>query len=262
MSNKEYLEFAKKLALEAGEKMRYFRKKGLFTQNKSDGTVVSEADYAINSLVIAKVSQKFPNHGVLGEEESVNENAEYIWICDPIDGTAAYLLNLPTSTFMICLNIKGQPQVSVVHNPWTGDLYYAAKGEGAWLGEDKLSVSKRDKAEMNFISGVGATTSNRLFIDSPTGIEELKKRGWHTVNFHGIGQKGTMIASGSIDGALYNHTGPHDIAPLDLLITEAGGKVTDFSGKEIDYTKPFRGAILSNGKIHNDLIEIVRKIKS
>ena len=116
MSYEKELDFAKALALEAGEIMRkYFRSDRLGTVQKDDLTPLTVADTAINDLVIERVQHEFPEHGVLGEEASYEPNRQWIWVVDPIDGTSPYSCGIPISTFSLALVNKkdGQPYVSV-----------------------------------------------------------------------------------------------------------------------------------------------------
>jgi myo-inositol-1(or 4)-monophosphatase len=255
---RQYLKFAQALAHEAGTMMKAQYHQVKQVAQKADSTPVSEVDTAINQLVIDRVAAAFPTHGVLGEEASLHPERELLWVCDPIDGTIAYLTHVPTSTFMLAFVRDGQPQMSVVYNPWTDELFWAIRGEGAWANERRLHVSAQRPQPV--IGGTGTTTS-KAFVDSPKGLTWLRAHQWRTANVAGIGQKGAMVADGGIDGVFYAHNGAHDVAATSLLVTEAGGMVTDLQGQPQRYDRPVNGCILSNGHIHADMVQLAAHLQ-
>ena len=118
----EYLEFAQKIALEAGNIMKkYFSKKDI-SSYKGDKTIVTLADKEINALLIKRVKEKFPEHSVDGEEEQFGRS-KYVWVCDPIDGTAMYARDIPVAVFSLALVIDGVSTVGVIYDPFTENLY-------------------------------------------------------------------------------------------------------------------------------------------
>ena len=118
----EQLDFAKSLANEAGEVMLQHFQVGVANETKAleGDTPVTVADKAINSMVIEAIKRQYPDHSVIGEEESNRrDNAEYTWVCDPIDGTIPYVMGVPTNVFSIAMVDKdGQPVVAVVFDPY------------------------------------------------------------------------------------------------------------------------------------------------
>lgn len=139
--NQEYLEFAKKLAYEAGDIMReYFQTTDMVW--KSDNTPVTQADTEINSRVIERIAAAYPEHSVIGEEESaVREGARYTWACDPVDGTMPYSHGLPISTFSLALCEDGKPVVGVVYDPFMDRLFWASVGGGAFCNDEAIHVN-------------------------------------------------------------------------------------------------------------------------
>lgn len=254
------LKFAKTLAHEAGDIMRAnYRNAGEITI-KSDQTPVSEVDHKINRLVIERVSAAFPKDGVLGEEASMYTNRQRLWVCDPIDGTIAFLRHSPTSTFMLALVVDGQPQLGVILNPWTQELFWAAQGQGAWCNEQRIHVSNRGKKPSDRVAIAGASSSmSASKLEQPESLAMLRERGWRTFNLSGIGQKGIMVADGGLDGVVFGLPNAYDVAAIYPIVTEAGGKVTDLAGRPQRYDGSTGGAIITNGVIHDELLHIVRK---
>ena len=129
---KEYLDFAIEIAHYAGDKIKSSFLKDKDLDYKSDRTVVTDVDKDINHYLIEKVKEKYPNHAVNGEEESFNNSSNYVWVCDPIDGTGMFTAGMPVSVFSLALVIDGIPYVGVVYDPYLDMMYTAIKGEGAF----------------------------------------------------------------------------------------------------------------------------------
>lgn len=251
------LEFAKKVAIEAGEVMKKYYRGDQHVEEKADHTPVTIADKEVNQLVIDRVRAEFPDHGLLGEESSWHSGHKKLWVCDPIDGTPAFIYHIPTSMFSLALVIDGVPQVAITFNAWTGDLYSAIKGEGALRNGKPLKVSSRGWGKGARI----AVSSDSSLVDGVIPRSVLAKLGIKMVVGYGTVFKGCLVAEGSVDGRIFRYKGAHDIAAIKLIIEEAGGKVTDLDGNEQRYDGPINGAILSNGLIHNELLDLVKANK-
>lgn len=137
------LEFATQLAHQAGNIMLKYFQIGVPKEDKKDGSPVTIADRLVNELVIEQVQKVYPRDGVLAEEASDMKNdAEYLWVCDPIDGTIAYMFGVPVSKFSLALVKDGKPVVGVIYDPYMKRLYHAVKGEGAFLNKSPIRVNK------------------------------------------------------------------------------------------------------------------------
>ena len=136
----EYLNFAKDIAKHAGEVMLKYFKQNNGASYKGDKTIVTLADTEINSYLIKRVKEKYPSHSVDGEEEQFGKS-DYVWVCDPVDGTAMYARNIPVAVFSLALVVNGVPIIGVVLDPFTNNLYTAVKGRGAYKNEEKLEVN-------------------------------------------------------------------------------------------------------------------------
>ena len=137
---KEYLEFAKEIAKEARSIIKKYFNEDNNSNYKGDKTIVTKADIEINDLLIEKVKEKYPEHSVDGEENQFGKS-KYVWVCDPIDGTAMYARHIPTAVFSLALVVDGVSTVGVVYDVFTDSLYTAIKGEGAYCNSKKISVS-------------------------------------------------------------------------------------------------------------------------
>lgn len=253
----EYLYFAKDIAKYAGKIMlKYFKQKN-GQKYKGDKTIVTLADTEINSYLINKVKEKYPNHAVDGEEEQFGES-NYKWICDPVDGTAMYARHIPVAVFSLALVIDGEPIVGVVYDPFTDSMYSAIKGEGAYKNDEKIEVSDISLDDMKSVSNFDIWPAVEYNIIEP--IKELMKKTY----FVGVGSviRACMcVANGEFNVAIFPGTKHKncDIAAAKVIVEEAGGKVTNLFGKEQRYDKDIKGAIISNGKVHDEVIEIIKK---
>ena len=110
-------------------------------QRKKDGTLVTEVDLAINSMVIEQVTQHWPEHGVLGEEESFQLGTDWLWVCDPLDGTFPFRVGIQAANFSLALCYRGAPQVAVIADPFANQRWFARTGRGCQYNGVPASVS-------------------------------------------------------------------------------------------------------------------------
>ncbi len=249
------LTLEKELALKAGEIMLQYFDTNQHEVTKGDGTPVTIADTMINAMVIKEIKRQFPQDIIIGEEESTGVYGEgRRWICDPIDGTAAFMMGLPSAMFSICCVIDGVPMAAVVYEPLRKQLYTAVRGKGSYCNDKKLQVSTHgfDKA----LIALAPDYIRTQFVNEPF-MQRLLAHNKELAIFPGAVFRSCMVAQGRIAGFPHPKVKPYDIAAVHLIVEEAGGKVTDVHGEALDYTKDFRGAIISNGIIHNNLIALL-----
>ena len=254
---KEYLDFAKNIAIYAGNIMKQYYNN--FTVSyKEDNTVVTIVDKKINSYLIEQVKKKYKNHSVNGEEESFNNNSEYIWVCDPLDGTGMYVDHIPVFVFSLALVHNGKPIVGVVYDVNEDKMYYAIKGEGAYCNDIRISVNNKKLGELDYRTNIEIFENN--IIDEVALINELKN--YSKISSIGSVARSSMaIASGYFSCDIFpgtNH-GNCDIAASYLIVTEAGGKVTDLYGNEQRYDSDIKGAIITNGISYDEIFKIIKK---
>jgi myo-inositol-1(or 4)-monophosphatase len=136
-------QFALNLAAQAGKLMLDNFRMGMSKVTKNDLTPVTEVDLAINSLLVSEVQANFPGYGIFAEEESIATDHEYVWVCDPIDGTIAYSHGIAIASFSLALVQNGEPVLGLVLNPFQNNLYFAEKGKGAYLNDKPIKVTDR-----------------------------------------------------------------------------------------------------------------------
>ena len=253
----KYLEFAKEIAKEAGKIMtKYFNMEGI-SNYKGDKTIVTLADKEINSYLIQRVKEEFPNHSVDGEEETFGES-EYVWVCDPVDGTAMYARHIPVAVFSLALVVNGLPIVGVVYDVFTDSLYTAIKGKGAYKNNEKISVSDIELSDMRSVSNFD------MWPESEYDIWDVLKELGKETYFVGVGsviRACLCVATGEFTCAIFPGTKHKncDIAAVKVIVEEAGGKVTDFEGNEQRYDKDINGAIISNKVVYDKVLDAINK---
>jgi fructose-1,6-bisphosphatase/inositol monophosphatase family enzyme len=253
------LAFAKKLATQCGAIMRDLFTAGLAREWKEDGTPLTVADTRINALVIESVRQAFPEHGVLGEEESSNIGAQMLWVCDPVDGTMPFSHGLPISTFSLALVEDGVPRLGVVYDPFMDRLFWAAQGRGAFLNGKRLQVSGQATLQNALIDTEGFPSVSPVLPLTKAFEGVLHAQGAKTVSLWSAILPTALIAAGQFTAALFNVNKPEDPAAVKVIVEEAGGKVTDLFGNEQRYDGKTKGYIASNGHVHGQLVDLIRQ---
>jgi histidinol-phosphatase len=237
----------------AGEiAMKYYRG-GFAVTIKADQTPVTQADQEAEKAIRAILSRATPGFGFLGEEFGQEGSTSHRWIIDPIDGTKNFVRHIPIWAVLIALEEEGQVTTGVVHNPVTGELFWARKGDGAWGNGERLHVSPCAAmgeamllhSSLNLLKRVGYWDGFVRLVDATS-----RQRGFG--DYYGY----CLVAAGK--GEIYAEADlkPWDAAPMKILIEEAGGRLTDFEGKPDIYT----GSVLAtNGLLHDEALRLLRR---
>ncbi|PIQ62709.1 MAG: inositol phosphatase [Bacteroidetes bacterium CG12_big_fil_rev_8_21_14_0_65_60_17] len=232
------IEFALELARRAeADILPRFRNTDVFT--KADGTVVTEADRAAERLMRALIAEEFPDDAILGEEYGAQAGTSgRRWILDPIDGTAAFTLGLPTFGTLIALEEEGEARLGVIHLPALGETVYAARGMGCWhrndqgqaheIRVDASAAALRDAYVSS--TGVYRTHIQPLKADDPMDLGAVIRR---AARFRFVGDcvQHALVARGVIHAAIDTEMHPWDNAAIIPCVLEAGGAVASTRGK-------------------------------
>lgn len=255
---KEFIKFAKDFAKKAGAIMKENFSLGMAKEWKKDNTPVTETDIRINSSLIKEVKEKFPSHGIKGEEESdLDESNEYIWVCDPVDGTIPFSHGIPVSTFSLALTKNGESILGVVYDPFQDRLFSALKGEGAFMNGELIHVSRAAQFRGGLI-GYDTFAEAEYNIDKV--IDHLRhKERVKLISLASIIYASMLVAAGELLATIFAHNTAHDAAAVKIIVEEAGGKVTDLFGNDQRYDKPIRGFIASNGLLHDQLVKLTKE---
>lgn len=254
---KEYLEFAKEIARESEKIMKKYFSRTDISSYKGDKTIVTLADKEINSYLIKRVKETYPNHSVDGEEEQFGDS-KYVWVCDPVDGTAMYARHIPVAVFSLALAIDGVPVVGVINDPFTENLYTAIKGKGAYQNGKKISVNHYTLDDMRSVCNFDWWPEAEYDV---SGVLTELGRKTYFVALGSVIRACICVATGEFDLAIFPGTKHKncDIAAAKVIVEEAGGKVTDFFGDEQRYDESINGAIISNGEVHEEVLETIKK---
>lgn len=264
MSDEElnkYLEFAQSLAVDAGEVMRkYFRSDSLQTSWKEGTSPVTIADTEINRMVIDRIKETYPPHGVFGEEESFENDRETIWVVDPVDGTAPFELGIPAATFCLALVHEGKVQVSVVYDPFQDQLFSAVRGRGTRVNGNPAQIPQSSDITHKYIFRPSVTSNNSE--DFSFVEKEVRKQGAKIMAFSSFSYLASLILEGKMVAAFMSYGSPWDAAAISLIIQEAGGKATDLSGQERVYNDWADGILVSNGALHDKMVGLIKDARS
>jgi len=205
----------------------------LTIKSKNYNDFVSEVDVAAERAIIDTLKDAYPSHGFLGEESGSSENqSDFIWIIDPLDGTTNFLHNFPQYCVSIALQHKGEITQAVIYEPNRNDLYTATKGRGAFLNDKRIRVSKCDKLQQSLI-GTGFPFRDFKHLD--TYLSMFKSMLQKTSGIRRPGSAAldlAYVANGSLDAFWEIGLSPWDIAAGALLVQEAGGIISNLNGKD------------------------------
>ncbi len=257
MNYEAELSFAKDLAMQARKiALKYYKTKLQYI-TKGDNSPVTIADEAINQIVIDTVKQQFPDHGVLGEEQSWQRDRQLLWVCDPIDGTVAFSMGEPIFMFSLALVDNGKPVVAVTLDLANGDIFWATTGGGAYMNGEHIHVSTRALKD----GWLAFPTNLKVLIDAQEMYTNLSAQAYQTNIIHGAVFKGMLIAQGLCDASVWPRlVHPWDAAAVKLIVEEAGGRLTDFSNHEHRFDIDLAGGmIITNGFMHSEVLEVINR---
>ncbi len=227
-----------------------------FKTNESN--LVTDIDKASEKLITEFIKKKYPDHGILAEEGGGrDEDAEYRWVIDPLDGTTNFAHGLPIFAVSIGLQKNGETFAGVVYDVMRDIVYSAVKGKGAFANGSPIKVSTNEKlAHSVLVTGfpynITENPDNALgkFTALTTASRGVRRLGSAAIDF-------CYVAQGVFDAFWEVHLHPWDVCAGVLIVEEAGGKVTDFEGRDIDiFSKRF---LSSNSLVHNQMMEILGK---
>lgn len=227
----------------------------LTVTKKSHADFVSEVDRAAEQTIIQTLLEAYPDHAIVAEESGAQGQSEYVWIIDPLDGTTNFLHGVPQYAVSIALQHKGVLTQAVVYDPTKNDLFTTTRGRGAFLNDKRIRVSKRVHLADSLI-GTGFPYTRFEHMDAYLAIFKdvmqktagLRRPGAASLDL-------AWTAAGRYDGFFETGLKPWDIAAGCLLITEAGGMVSDLNGSD-GFLKS--GHICAgNPHIHEHLIKLI-----
>ncbi|MCH7942334.1 MAG: histidinol-phosphatase [Proteobacteria bacterium] len=226
----EFIALANRLADAAGDVSRGFFRREIAVEYKAAKSPVTEADHAVETRLREMISEAYPDHGMIGEEQAaVNADAEFVWVIDPIDGTRLFISGVPLFTCLIALVQGGRPVLGVIDQPVIGDRWVGARGQATRF--NGRGVHSRACASLE---DAVLCTSNPAYFEGPdiAAFERLRDAaGW--THYGGDSYAVGLIANGAMDMAVESELGVYDFCAWGPVIEGAGGVVSDWRGAPI-----------------------------
>jgi myo-inositol-1(or 4)-monophosphatase len=233
----------------------------LFEISNKEGknNLVTEYDFKSEKAIKENISKNFPDHEILAEESGLNESkSDYRWIIDPLDGTVNFAHNIPIFSVSIALEYKKEIVCGVIYHPLLDELFYASKGEGAFLNGNPMKVSTN--ADIN--NAILVTGFPYNIDENPLNALEtftsLVKRGLPVRRLGSAALDLAYTAAGRFDSFWEAELKPWDVAAGYIIVEEAGGKVTDYQG--YPYSVYGNTILASNGPIHDSMSEAITEV--
>ena len=257
----EYLDFAVELARAAGDVLKHYMRSEKHVELKGQANLVTAADKEAEALIISSIRKRYPDHSILAEESGEvgpSEEGAGKWIIDPLDGTTNFAHQYPFFSVSIGYEEAGQVLCGAVYDPWRDEMFSGARGAGSFMNGERLRVSD---AEL--------LPSALIMTGFPYGFREkirtvMAQFEAFLVESQAVRRGGSAAldmcytALGRVDGFWEMDLLPWDTAAGLVIVEEAGGRVTDFSGQPFSIYG--RQLLVSNGRIHSEMVEVLRRV--
>jgi len=233
---------------------QYYGSQFQISNKEGVNNLVTEADHAAEKAIMEIIRNNYPDHYILSEESGdMPTPSSYKWIIDPLDGTVNFAHGLPLCCVSIGLEQDGEMLMGAVFNPFFNEFYFAQKGYGATLNNELIHVSKETQvSKACLVTGFPYT-----YLDEPNGpldvFSRLIRNGVPVRRLGSAAMDLCWVAAGRFDGFYEHKLYAWDSAAGYLIVQEAGGKVTDFSGAPYSPYQPH--IVATNGKIHAELLQ-------
>ncbi len=249
-----YLDVAVEIASEAGNLLAELSRQPREISYKRKSDIVTDADRRSEAMIIAKIRRHFPDHAIVAEEGGGKQTgSDYCWYVDPLDGTTNFAHGFPVYCVTLALAYRDEVIAGVVYDPTRDELFAAERGAGAWLNNERIRVSQTDDLAESLL-GTGFPP---FAFNHDLNLQFFFKL---THLSHGIRRAGAAaldlcsVAAGRFEGFWELKLNPWDKAAGSLLVTEAGGRVTDLAGGPFSLHRD--EIFASNGLIHESMIEV------
>jgi myo-inositol-1(or 4)-monophosphatase len=245
-----------RIAGEVGRLLQRRFRTGVAVKVKGPSDIVTEVDVEAQALVVRRLRRRFPDHGILAEEGlDTTAGTRWRWILDPLDGTKNFAHGLPSFCVSIAAERDGQVELGIVNDPVNGELFVGVRDHGAWCNGRPIRVSRVRELAAAFL-GTGMPHRIRRF-SGPIGRTFSRL----AVASLGVRDRGAgaidlcYVACGRFDGYWEIDQSPWDIAAGGLIVTEAGGRMSNFRGGPFDI---YGGeTVASNGAIHEAILRVL-----
>lgn len=229
-----YIEIMRPVIQKAGDLVMSHFRKNMTVSYKKDLSIVTDVDLAAQQILIDGLTQALPGSGYLAEEGKISHIQEFVWVIDPIDGTKNFVKGLPYFCINVALMQGSEVIAAVTYQPVTGEWFYAQKGLGAFLNEQRLKMSDQWRQAGALVVVADAMVRNDNFLNQVKGSLKIVE---HGVRFRVNGAAALDLAytaSAMFDVVLFQNLAWWDMAAGVLLIQEAGGWVSQHDGSILD----------------------------
>jgi len=250
----EFLQTALLAAQAAADISRSYYAGNFTVTTKDDLTPVTQADVECEQKIREIILDRFPEHGFYGEETGrTRDDAEYLWLVDPIDGTKGFVRQYPFFSTQIALMHNGQIVLGVSSGTMMGELAWAEVGQGAWLNGERLAVSDCVDPDRAAVS-----TGNLKSLAVSDGWSKLGEIVARADRIRGYGDffHYHLLAAGKIEAVIESDVNILDIAALSVIVTEAGGVFTDLNGGAIGLET--RSVLAANTALHDQYMALLK----
>jgi histidinol-phosphatase len=248
------LQVALEAARAAAEISRHYYAGNFTVTTKVDLTPVTQADVECEQAIRKIILERFPEHGFYGEETGrTNEDAEHLWLVDPIDGTKGFVRQYPFFSTQIALMHQGNIVLGVSSGTMMDELAWAEKGKGAWLNGNRLAISTISDPDRAAVS-----TGNLKSLALSSGWGNLGEIVSRSDRIRGYGDfyHYHLLAAGKIEAVIESDVNILDIAALSIIVTEAGGIFTDLNGDAVGLET--RSVLAANPALHAEFLGFLR----
>lgn len=233
-----------------------FKALDLHVMSKPDLTPVTDADKAVEESIRRTLSRARSRDAVTGEEEGTTGHSQRRWIVDPIDGTKNFVRGVPVWATLIALAVEDEVVLSVVSAPLLGRRWWASVGQGAWTGKSLMKATRCEVSDVRRLEDASLSYAS-LSGWEDRGLGEdflaLMRRCWRT-RAYGDFWSYMLVAEGAVDLAAEPELEVYDMAALDIIVREAGGRFTSLDGAD----GPWGGnALASNGHLHEAALSFI-----
>ena len=259
MTKTKMLNVAIKTAKGAGAiLMEHFGNISSYEHKSTPIDLLTIADTKSEAFIVNEIKTTFPDHHIIAEESAaVENNSDYRWVIDPLDGTTNFVHSLPIFAVSIGLQYKGKTIVGVVYNPSANKCFFAEKNGGAFLNGEAIHITSTNTLSNSLL----VTGFPYIHDDSwSKGFDLFKELYGKTQGVRRLGAAALdfcFVAMGRFEGFWEFGLSPWDICAGGLIVKEAGGKVSDWDGSSM----PFSGnrILATNGHIHGEMMDVLRK---
>ena len=222
---------------------------------KNAREIVTEFDLLSEQIILSAIKKNFPDHGILSEEQGANDKtSDWLWAIDPLDGTTNFAMHNPLWCISAGLFYKREIVLSLIYAPLLQESYQAIRGQGAWLNGQKLQVS-----DLSISKTLNSFCWGREEREVKTMLNYFAYQKTHGFGLRHLGTAAielAFVAAGRLESFIVPGAKLWDVAAGVLLVQEAGGRITDFSGQ--DWTIDSLDLVASNGLIHEQILTAIK----